>query len=242
MFREIKNNTDAVITFMVQLFHEYRYILLTKHLRVEKSIRPYMRYREIGIIEEILQKIKPRKCLEWGSGFSTLYFAKFMAENPQWISIEHDKSWCGEIKKKIRHPNTEIFYVPANGSYHTAACEDDAYTDFKDYIEYPGRFGNFDFILVDGRARKECLIKAHEIIYNNGVIVLHDSNRKYYHEPFSMYKYQVLFTDYQKYNGVPEGGLWIGCNDAPLHNVLNIEKHKKIWSFYNRVGYTLLRV
>jgi len=33
-----------------------------------------MDYIEIDIITEILMKRKPRICLEWGSGYSTIYF------------------------------------------------------------------------------------------------------------------------------------------------------------------------
>jgi len=39
---------------------------------------------------------------------------------------------------------------------------------------------NFDLIFVDGRQRIECLKTASKIISSNGIILLHDSDRKKY--------------------------------------------------------------
>ncbi len=56
-------------------------------------IKPYMADKEIAIVEEILLKLHPSRCLEWGSGYSTLYFSQFIPENAKWIAVEHDRAW-----------------------------------------------------------------------------------------------------------------------------------------------------
>jgi hypothetical protein len=83
----------------------------------------------------------------------------------------------------------------------------------------------FDFILVDGRARKDCLICALDLLNIGGIIVLHDANRKYYPDPCKLYRYQVLFTDHRK----DAGGLWIGSRDLDINTVLDVKKHREIW-------------
>jgi len=39
---------------------------------------PYMKYKEIAIFKELFTKLKPKKCLEYGCGTSTLYFLDFL--------------------------------------------------------------------------------------------------------------------------------------------------------------------
>lgn len=79
--------------------------------------------------------------------------------------------------------------------------------------------------MTDGRARKDCLIKAHKIVKDMGVEILHNANRKYYHEQFALYKHQMLFLD----NREDAGGLWIGSKGLEIGDILNLEKHKEIW-------------
>jgi len=193
-----------------------------------KRIRPWMKYKEIEIIKEILINLKPRKCLEWGAGYSTLYFPRFT--DCEWIAIEHDEEWFKKLKDLInRDPRVRIYFVPPNNYPWSDPYGDGGYEDLRDYIEFPGKLGKFDFILIDGRARRYCLIKAYEVLNDYGVVVLHDANREYYHEPFKLYQEQILFNDYRK----GEGGLWIGSKKLKISTVLDIEKHIKIWEFIN---------
>ena len=173
-----------------------------------------MGHKEIEVIKKILTELHPQRCLEWGSGYSTLYFPKFLTENAKWISIEHSREWANRIKRMNRNSGVEVFYVPPNHYPWSDVNQDGSYSDLKDYIEFPRKFGNFDFILVDGRARKDCLTVAYDIISDGGVVILHDAERKYYHEPFKLYKYQRLFPGGQK--GIRD--LWIGSKK------LNIKK------------------
>ena len=197
-------------------------------------IKPWMRYREIEIIEEILRNLKPRKCLEWGAGYSTIRFPKILNNNAEWICIEHEHEWFLKIQDK-KNSNTALFYIPANKFPWTDEFEDGCYSDLKDYIEFPRRFGKFDFILVDGRARTDCLVESYELVKDSGVVVLHDANRKHYHQHFQLYRYQVLFKDYRQ----DEGGLWIGSKGVEIGRILDVDKHKNIWKNVSRFGKVL---
>jgi hypothetical protein len=109
---------------------------------------------------------------------------------------------------------------------------DGAYEDFKNYIEHP--MGSFDFILIDGRARTHCLKKAHSLLSDKGLIVLHDANRKSYLENTSMFKHQYLFADHRK----TFGGIWLGSKTKSIDSFLDLKLHQKFWDKH----FNLLRV
>lgn len=224
------------------------------------AICPYMEKRELDIITEILTRLEPKVCLEWGAGYSTIYFANFLEKRSKWIAIEHDKKWAqkisdhlqlypvirkfqqspplveyyfrkqvsriglktinallGLIAKKHRS-RIDVIHIAPNQFPFADKYNKGSYREMKDYIEYPKRFGKFDFILIDGRARRECVIKAHDIINDNGVVVLHDAGREYCHDGFALYKYQNIFLD----DAVEEKGLWIGSKALDISSILDV--------------------
>jgi len=227
-----KNSTSATAMLLSQIYKEYRDKILNKVFN-DIIKKPWMKYKEIDIIEEILKNLQPSRCLEWGSGYSTIYFPNFVSKSSKWISIEHDKDWAAKIESINQKLNVEIFHIQPNHFPWTDKYKDGAYSDLADYIEFPRRFGSFDFILVDGRVRKDCLTTAYELVKNEGVVILHDANRDYYHEPFGLYKHHVLFKDYCK----DAGGLWIGSKVKKINieKVLNVNKHIKLWRIYNSI-------
>jgi len=218
-------------TLLAQIYKEKRDRFLRKVFD-KKTIKPFMKYREIQVIEEILLNLKPKTCIEWGAGYSALYFSKFLTEDARWISVEHDKNWAkraSELVHDAGDKRVEICLVePERASWEEAGKEGTA-ADFKSYLSYPSKFKEIDFILIDGRARKEALTKAHEFIGERGVVVLHDANRTYYRQPFGLYKHQALFTD----NRTDGGGIWVGSNGLDLNCYFDVALHKRLWRIYN---------
>ena len=106
--------------------------------------------------------------------------------------------------------------------------------DFKDYIQYPAERGVlYDFILIDGRARVDCLNKSKDMLSENGIVLLHDANRPQYHEAFKQYKNGILFSDQR----TSSGGIWIGSDsEKPLSEFIDIETYSKLWDLYNKMG------
>lgn len=222
------SDRPAIQLFLLRSFNTLKDNFLEKHFRAEIN-KPWMVYEEIHIIEEILLNLRPKNCLEWGAGYSTLYFPKLLGNEAKWTSIEHERSWAEKIIRLNKNGNVQVIPIAPNKLPWTDQFGDGNYSDLVDYIEYPGKFGKFDFILIDGRARKDCLIKALDIIDDLGIVVLHDANRKHYHGPFSSYKYQTLFNDKR----AKEGGLWIGSKGREINDILNVGKHKKLWQIYD---------
>ena len=78
-----------------------------------RVVRPYMKEREIAMFLEIFAQNNLSKVLEYGCGFSSIYYSGFLPENARWISIEHNEEWYENIKKQIG-ANVDLFLVPSD--------------------------------------------------------------------------------------------------------------------------------
>lgn len=170
---------------------------------------PAMTPKEIGIYKIILASLPYRKELnifEYGSGFSTLYFAKFLKKRniPFHIfSIDNNFEWHRRVQDQVNRSGfqDEItllisefppFWekegwdwnaVPECGRF---APKTEAELE---YISAPSRTGRkFDFISVDARFRRLCLLSALTCLSENGVVVLHDAQKPHYHQPIALYR------------------------------------------------------
>jgi len=185
------------------------------------NIKPYMRPLEAEIIASIIQNLKPMKVLEWGSGYSTLYFSKLIPEDAIWISIEHNVDWANKVESFINNQQVKLICVKPNKIPWGGPGRDGTYQDFKDYIDAGRKFAPYDFILVDGRARADCLTFAYDILNEKGVIVLHDAQRDYYHNSLKKYEKQMFFL--KKKNMCK---LWIGSKSANFVELFDTEKYR----------------
>jgi predicted O-methyltransferase YrrM len=201
------------------------------------TLRPWMLLEEADVIGDLLLNLRPKRCLEWGAGASSLYFTKFLSPDARWLAIEHDQSWAAHLLKLARRPIVEITHVAPNCFKGDGDCGDGSYSTFSDYIEYPEGSAKYDFILVDGMARNECLIKAQTLLAPGGVIVLHDANCPEFHAGTALYTYQFMLTG----RGTNQNGIWVGSMDIPIEDVLNVQAHRRIWTFYLRLRRLLRR-
>lgn len=152
---------------------------------------PFMSKKEIKKIEDELKSLSigggKLKILEWGSGGSTVYFSKFLKNIGipyKWISIEYNKNWYEKVKNQIEgDPGTDIKLFDV-GNNHLRQKNN----EMNEYVNYPNTLGEeFDFIFVDGRKRRRCLIEAEKFLKPKGVVFLHDAQRKYYHCAFNIF-------------------------------------------------------
>lgn len=130
---------------------------------------PWMNYTVIEQFEKRLTK--DLIVFEYGSGFSTLFFA---ARVKSVDSIEYDPEWFEILKKKIPS-NVDVIFIPkdVNGNYCRA-------------IQQSGKL--YDVVIVDGRDRVNCVYKSIERLTGHGVIVLDDSDRERYKPAFEFIK------------------------------------------------------
>jgi hypothetical protein len=94
----------------------------------------------------------------------------------------------------------------------------------KNYVDYPRRLGNkFDVIIVDARFRRRCIQVAQEALQPGGVVVLHDAQKKQYHDGLESYPHQ-RFIDSGTWYPLQEKSnqMWVGS----LENCTVFEKLK----------------
>lgn len=195
---------------------------------------PMMYFKDIDLINQIIDKVKPSRCLEWGSGLSTIYFPKRLESPYEWVAVEHFEAWFKKVDKLNNDPQVKLHFVPPNNENYTDEHNDGSYEDFKDYVEKPE--GKFDYIFVDGRARCACIKKSYSLLNENGVLLLHDANRRYYHDCFGQYKYNYFLEDKRK-TGV--AGIWIATKNIPIEKLVNIEKHEAVWKLHEKLHFMM---
>jgi SAM-dependent methyltransferase len=200
--------------------------------RFKPPNRPWMRYREIDVIREVLLKLRPKSCLEWGAGRSTLYFPSMLPPGASWIAIEHDSEWAQAIREAQSAPHVEVHAVAPNQFPWTDKERDGGRQDLRDYVEFARRFAPYDFILVDGRARVSCIEEAFDLLRPRGVVLLHDANRLHYHRAFGPYANQFRL---QGHRG-KDGGIWLASKEADINEYLDTDRHEKLWKWCRRVG------
>lgn len=124
---------------------------------------PWVTYSFIDFIKTRLDK--EMKIFEFGSGSSTLYYAKRVKRV---LSVEHDEAWYNKIVKD-KPENAEMIFskLERGGAYCKKAIDSGE---------------KFDVIIVDGRDRVNCCKNSIAALAPAGVIVLDDSHRANYEE------------------------------------------------------------
>jgi len=160
--------------------------------------RQALKNKEPWIVPEALKLLtrlvkSDFKVFEWGSGGSTIWFARQCKEV---ISVEHIGHWFRTVLRWLANDNlenTKLVFAPKK-PYHI-------YADV--ILKYPDKY--FDLIFVDGErsARIRCIENALPKLKPGGVLLLDNSNWA------DAMPDMVLFDDW----------VWYEYN-APEHNYL----------------------
>ena len=161
--------------------------------------RPWTSQAAIRTFEKVLTK--EMIGFEYGSGNSTLFFAKQLKHI---TSVEHNAGWFEIVKNKLEQRNqnnidyrfippvipgaeqTYSFYT----DYHLTGKDFQIRKEYHDYFSFVKGYPNehFDFIMVDGRARVECCLNAIPKLKSGGIFVLDNSDRDRYKPVFTVLK------------------------------------------------------
>lgn len=123
------------------------------------------------------------RVFEWGSGSSTFWLSRRAASV---VSVEHDPEWAAQMQV-IAPANAQIILVtpvrPAGPGAVTSRKPGFEGLDFADYVAQIDKIdGEFDLIVIDGRAREACLQRAVPRLAPGGVIVFDNVDRQRYRE------------------------------------------------------------
>lgn len=122
---------------------------------------PWVTYSFIDFIKGRIQK--QHSVFEFGSGNSTLFYAKYAGSV---ASVEHDKVWLDKISSS----------APANSEMIFSSLVYDG-----EYCRMPLKLAKkFNIIIVDGRDRVNCCKNCLGALTEDGVVVLDDSEREQY--------------------------------------------------------------
>jgi hypothetical protein len=148
---------------------------------------PWWTYGAIEAVEARLAALQGRaKAFEYGAGASTIWLAKRCA---QVASVEHDTGFAASMQDLFsRHSNIDLAVVPdvsATGGPGEARSRRKGYEDrsFDAYVAaIAAHPGEFDLIVIDGRARNACLAAAKGRLAPGGVILFDNSDRPEYRD------------------------------------------------------------
>ncbi len=164
-------------------------ILLPLFLFAEQALPqirsvPWLSEDAIAFLEDFLQKNPNARILEFGSGASTVWFSK---RTTNLVSIEHNLQWYNYISNIINDNKdcNAVNYYLLERPYYTVC------NSFSD--------GYFDLILVDGRNRKGCIVNCLRLVRPGGILMLDNSERKYYHSVYDlMQNWEMTITEQKK--------------------------------------------
>lgn len=157
--------------------------------------------------------------VEFGSGVSTIFFAK---RTKKMVVIEHYKPWYDKVVELFKkhdidtvdyrfvaqQKEEEIKVNPALfESFDLAARDFNPRWDYLNYFTILSDLekNSVDFVLVDGRARPECLFMSLDKLKSGGLMVLDNSERERYSIVFD---YLSDWDSYTTSTGLTDTTFW----------------------------------
>lgn len=141
---------------------------------------PWWTFDAIDAVDQLLAEKPGARVFEWGSGASTVWLAKRAREV---ISVEHDSNWADVVAPRIAGFNhATLIRVAAQKQGQIGSGKfgfEGQY--FDNYVAaIRDLAGQFDLIVIDGRAREACLDEALPRLAPGGRILFDDFKRARY--------------------------------------------------------------
>ena len=172
---------------------------------------PAQTKKEIQIFKAILDNYKGEKIkiFEWGSGYSTIYYAEYLRKKGaefEWHSIDNNKAWHEDVKSKVERkglqPSVHLylkeflsFWVkpgwgpipPPCGIFGPKSENEKAYVNFPRLLNV-----RFDIVIIDARFRRHCIQTAKEVLLPEGIVIMHDAQKVHYHVGLDNFQYRAF--------------------------------------------------
>lgn len=210
---------------------------------------PAQTKREIQIFKAIFDNFinnKKIKIFEWGSGFSSIYYAEYLRKKGaefEWHSIDNDESWYEKVKSKVKKkgffPYVQLhlkeflpFWEKPGWGPIPPACGlfGPKSENEEDYINFPKLLNDrFNIVIIDGRFRRHCIQTAKEVLLPEGIVILHDAQKVYYQVGLEYFQYSkfLLSGTWYPFQKV-SNKVWIGSmENSKIFNALKRFKYNR---------------
>ena len=152
---------------------------------IEDMARLDLPWWTLSAVEEADRFLKSRpspRVFEYGSGASTIWLARRAASV---TSIEHDSPWYGVVSKRLAgFDNATVKLIEADPEPVPGYASEKEGWRGRSFKQYASAIdtepGQFDLIVVDGRARAACLAHAVKKLAPDGMILFDNSGRERY--------------------------------------------------------------
>lgn len=119
---------------------------------------PWFTYPSIDYLKSL--DLSKMVIFEYGSGYSTLFWAK---KAKLVVSVENNRMWFSEISKMVaKRKNVKLLLMEKKEDYVTSLTKNKS---------------KFDLIIIDGLYRKSCIKPALNTLNKKGIIILDNSER-----------------------------------------------------------------
>lgn len=157
---------------------------------------PWWTFEAADRVESFLAAHPGARTLEWGSGASTLWLAKRGAVVS---SVEHDADWAKHMRSLLPASVTLTLVEPTPAGPGAVLSHKPGFEglDFAGYVaavdEVPGEF---DLVVIDGRAREACLDRVADRVTPGGLVVFDNVDRRRYREAIERHRgrFEVIWT------------------------------------------------
>lgn len=135
-------------------YRQYRGLLTDTCLNADGDICPWYCYPALDYLARV--DMSSARVLEYGSGYSTLYYAKYAQSV---VAVEHNKEWSEKFQDAL----------PDEATIHLV--EEGKYASYIQTFDTP-----FDVIVIDGIRREDCAkaVSAH-IKKHGGKMIIFDN-------------------------------------------------------------------
>jgi hypothetical protein len=128
-------------------------------------------------VEWVAAALPPRPhVFEYGGGGSTLWLEDLGATV---TVVEHDETWHGQISAALSPGTTVLFRPAAAAGTITSSVASGFFDDYIAAVDSQPD-DSLDLVIVDGRARVECVRRAMPKLREGGILVLDDAGRSRY--------------------------------------------------------------
>lgn len=141
---------------------------------------PWFAFGAIGYLEKFLSP--KMRLLEYGSGYSTLWFAQRVGEV---VSVERSNEWLSEVQAATRRwklANVSLIHFSGLGDVKGELATDAGReAEIRSYLDCAHAVReSFDVVVVDDICRNEVVPAAIDWVKPGGILVLDDSERVAY--------------------------------------------------------------